>query len=190
MLYANKVDITDASYNLLNPAAIWSLSSSASNLFWVRVLSLFIFPLSAATILSVSSSFIALFSSFCDLSSLIGLIYIDVFISPNIYKSLNSSGKTAIRGREDTKKLLAYLFALDIISKWSILEASTPDGAIISFNVFLFKKVFSSFLCWFSCSSCFFILFLIIWNCLLFILYVFRIFLWQFFFCFFNCFFT
>ena len=33
LLYANNVDTTEASYNLLKPAAISSLNSSASNLF-------------------------------------------------------------------------------------------------------------------------------------------------------------
>ena len=68
-LYVNIVEITEASYNLLKPAAISSLNCSASNLFCVKLLSLFIFPLSAATILSVSNSFITLFNSFCDLAS-------------------------------------------------------------------------------------------------------------------------
>ena len=54
----------ELSNNLLNPAAISSLSCSVSYLFWDNILSLFIFPLSAATILSVSSSFIVLFNLF------------------------------------------------------------------------------------------------------------------------------
>ena len=126
---------------MLYPAAISSLNCSASNLFCPNVLSLLILPLSVATILSVSSSFITLFNSFCDLDSWIGFIYIDVFISPNKYISLNSSGKVHILGKLDTKKLLAYLVTLDIISKWSILEASIPEGAISSFKVFLFKDI-------------------------------------------------
>ena len=145
-LYAKSVDTIDASYNLLNPAAISSLKSSASNLFWAKLLSLFMFPLSAATILSVSSSFIVLFNSFCDLDSAIGVMYIDVFISPNIYISLNNSGKVHILGSADTKKLLAYLFTVDAISKWSILLASIPDGAINSFIVFLWSILTSSLL--------------------------------------------
>ena len=150
-LYVNNVDIIEASYILLNPAAISSLNCSASNLFWVNVLSLFIFPLSAATILSVSSSFITLFNSFCDLDSEIGVIYIDVFTSPKKYKSLNNSGNVHIRGSVDIKKLLAYLFTFDIISKWSILDASIPEGAISSFIVLLFKSPGSS--CLFNCLS-------------------------------------
>ena len=46
-----------------------------------------------------------------------GFIYIEVFISPNKYISLNNSGKVAILGSVDTKKLLAYFFTLEIISK-------------------------------------------------------------------------
>ena len=61
-LYVKIVATTDASYNLLYPAAISSLNCSASNLFCVKLLSLFMFPLSAATILSVSSSLITLFN--------------------------------------------------------------------------------------------------------------------------------
>ena len=64
-------------------------------------------------------------------------MYIDVFISPNIYISLNNSGNVHILGNAETKKLLAYLFTFDIISKWSILLASIPEGAINSFIVFL-----------------------------------------------------
>ena len=74
------------------------------------------FPLSSAIILSVSSSLITLFKSFCELDSAIGDIYIDVLTSPNIYKSRNNSGKVHIRGKLDTKKLLAYLFVLEMIS--------------------------------------------------------------------------
>ena len=54
-LYVDNVDITDASNSLLKPAAISSLNCSASYLFCPTVLCLFIFPLSAATSLSVSS---------------------------------------------------------------------------------------------------------------------------------------
>lgn len=53
--------------------------------------------------------------------------------------SLKSSGKVHILGKAETKKLLAYLFVFDIISKWSIFVKSIPDGAIISFNVLLFN---------------------------------------------------
>ena len=68
-------------------------------------------------------------------------MYIDVFVSPNIYISLNNSGKVHILGRDDTKKLRAYLFTLEIISKWSILEASIPEGAINSFTKALAKEL-------------------------------------------------
>ena len=116
-LYANNVATTEASYNLLYPAAISSLNCSASNLFCPNVLSLLMFPLSAATILSVSISLITLLSSFCDLDSSIGVMYIEVLISPNKYISLNNSGNVHILGNDDTKKLLAYLVTLEIISK-------------------------------------------------------------------------
>ena len=102
------------------------------------------FPLSAATILSVSISLITLLSSFCDLDSSIGVMYIEVLISPNKYISLNNSGNVHILGNDDTKKLLAYLVTLEIISKWSMLVASIPDGAISSFIVFFFKILKSS----------------------------------------------
>ena len=117
ILYANNVETIEASNNLLNPAAISSLNCSASYLFCPTVLCLFIFPLSAATILSVSNWLITLFNSFCDFASDTGFIYIDVLTSPNKYKSLNNSGNIAILGSADTKKLLAYLFVLEIISK-------------------------------------------------------------------------
>ena len=71
-------------------------------------------------------------------------MYIDVLISPNMYISLNNSGNVHILGSADTKKLLAYLVTLDIISKWSMLLASIPDGAISSFIVFFFKISYSS----------------------------------------------
>ena len=54
-LYEKSVATTVASKSLLNPDAISSLSPSASSLFCAKRLSLFIFPLSAATILSVSN---------------------------------------------------------------------------------------------------------------------------------------
>ena len=68
-LYANNVETIVASYNLLNPAAIWSLKISVSYLFWEISLSLLILPFSLAIILSVSSSTIVLFKSFCEDSS-------------------------------------------------------------------------------------------------------------------------
>jgi len=163
-LYVNNVEIIEASYILLNPAAISSLNCSASNLFCVNVLSLLIFPLSAATSLSVSNSLITLFNSFCDLDSGIGVIYIEVFTSPKKYKSLNKSGKLHIRGNADTKKLLAYLVTFDIISKWSILEASIPAGAIISLIVlFLNNPGWSLLICcpFIGCSCGFLLDFLI-----------------------------
>ena len=69
---------------------------------------------------------------------------IDVFVSPNIYKSLNNSGNLQVLGRDDTKKLRANLFILEIISKWSIFDASIPDGAINSFIDFFFNIETSS----------------------------------------------
>ena len=94
-----------------------------------------------------------LFNSFCDFSSETGFIYTEVFISPNKYISLNSSGKVHILGRLDTKKLLAYLVVLEIISKWSKCEASIPAGAISSFNVFFFN-ILGSCSCELSISAC------------------------------------
>ena len=44
------------------------------------------------------------------------------------------------------KKLLAYLVVFESISKWSILDASIPDGAINSFIVFCNSFIFSFFL--------------------------------------------
>ena len=102
ILYANNVATIVASYNLLNPAAIWSLNTSVSYLFCATSLSLFIFPFSLAINLSVSSSTIVLFKSFCELASETGYIYIDVFTSPNIYKFLNNSGNIQDLGRPAT----------------------------------------------------------------------------------------
>ena len=62
--------------------------------------------------------------------------YTEVFISPNKYMSLNNSGNVHILGRLDTKKLLAYLVVLEIISNLSMFDASIPEGAINSFSVF------------------------------------------------------
>ena len=67
-----------------------------------------------------------------------------VFMSPNKYISLNSSGKVHILGNVETKKLLAYLVTFEIISKWSMFVASIPDGAINSFIVFFFNISYSS----------------------------------------------
>ena len=67
-------------------------------------------------------------------------MYIDVFISPNIYISLKSSGNVAIRGNADIKNVLANLVVVDIISNLSMFEASIPDGAISSFIVFFFNS--------------------------------------------------
>ena len=77
----------------------------------------------------------------------------DVFISPNIYISLSNSGNVHILGNVEIKKLLAYLLILDIISKWSKLDASIPEGAINSFIVVFSKSPVLT--CFFSCScSC------------------------------------
>ena len=62
-------------------------------------------------------------------------------MSPNMYISLNNSGNVHILGNAETKKLLAYLFTFDIISKWSILLASIPEGAINSFTKALAKEL-------------------------------------------------
>ena len=91
-----------------------------------------------AKILSVSSSLIVLFSFVCEIDSCTGFIYIDVFISPNSYMLLNKYGNVVILGKSATKKLLANLVVSDIISKWSILEASIPAGAINCFIVFVY----------------------------------------------------
>ena len=148
-LYENRVQVIDVSNSLLNPAAISSLSSSASSLFCANILSLFISPLSIATTLSDSSSFMVLFNSVCEIFSAIGLINTDTLISPKVYIPLKNSGKVHILGIVATIILLAYLVLLDTISIWFNLLASTPAGAIISFKVLLFfsKKLFFSSTC-------------------------------------------
>ena len=115
ILYAKSVATIVELNNLFNPAAIVSLSSSASNLFCSKTLSLFISPLSCATILSDSSSLIVLFKSVCELDSLKGLIKTETFISPKVYIPLKNSGKVHILGRADTTILLANLVLDDII---------------------------------------------------------------------------
>ena len=145
-LYANNVQITDDSYNLLNPPAIESLNSSASILFCAKILSLLMFPLSAATILSDSISLILLFNSFCDVFSVIGLMKTDILASPKVYILLKNSGKVHILGIVEIIILRAYFVVLATISIWFVCVASTPAGEIISLRLFLFffKMPFSS----------------------------------------------
>ena len=163
MLYAYKVHIIEASNNLSRPLAIASLSSSASALFCANELSLFICPLSCATILSDSSSFIVLLSSFCDFASLIGVIYTDTFTSPKVYIPLNNCGKVHILGNVETNIVLAYLLVADTISSLLVLVASIPDGAIKSFKSFaLSTKLLSCFVLFATfvlCSLFFFFIF-------------------------------
>ena len=117
ILYAKIVQKIDASNSLSSPLAIASLNSSASALFCASKLSRFIFPLSAATSLSDSSSFIVLFNSFCDLSSLIGVIKTETFTLPNVYIPLKNSGNVHILGSAETTMVRAYLLVFPTISK-------------------------------------------------------------------------